>query len=506
MGGVRVYCGLPNSCAGQTPVQPVVPQALAPPPPALTPLSALAPGGSVSAWVGPKAGPGTGSGACPCGTYVTTWNVWNNATFAAAGEAGALAGITGVCSGPDAVVLNIMRGTGAPLLVDLAAGFQSIDGQSGTLINSVYGVGGTGPNPFSQICSNQDLILGMEVASEVSGTASYIAGLRVICGNPATANCASGPPALPTPAAPPVTPPPLDWTGWVGPKAGPAAYNGTCPCGTFVDKVSVWTDAGAAVTGFSAQCSSLAGAPPTILPFFPGAGAPENAASNVTGFAATSSIIGSVFAGAGTVDTTVAPFCEPGQLVLGIEVATEVRGTTQNLAGIRFLCGQPTVTNCASNAATPATTPAATLPAVTWTAWVGPKAGPVAYNGTCPCNTFVDAVRVWADASAAVTGLVGACSAPPGGARSLIQLLPGAGQPTSIPSNATGFVDTTPIIGSVYGAGSTSGLSTAPTCPPGEKVLALEIATELRGTTENVAGIRFRCGNPAVAACGRSLR
>ncbi|PSC76263.1 dynamin-related 4C-like [Micractinium conductrix] len=512
--GVRIYCENPVTCGGGTP-GPSPSPAPAPSPPA---ASTIVPSGSWSAWVGPNAGPGIYDGTCPCGTFITTWNVWADSTFAAPGEAGVLTGLSAQCSGPDQLPLELFRQPGAPQnKTEKLGGFAFADGQSGTLVNSLYGMGGTGPNALLQACTGADLLLGADVTTELRGGLEYVAGLRVLCGDPAITTCTASPspsPELSPVPAPPIEPPaPGNWSGWLGPKAGPAKYGGICPCGTSVQKWNLWSDAAyvagetGALYSITGECSGLDRFPLDVLP--DPAGTPATASNiSVAGFPATTgqsgTLIDSLYGIGGTGPNTLSYACAAGEVVLGIDVAVETVGAREYMAGIRIYCGDPLTCINGQGGVPPAPPPAAVQQGA-FTEWIGAKAGPAAYDASCPCGTFVNNVSVWTSVEGFVKGFALQCSPQsPGGASLPLQVMtyPGAGDPTSITQNATGFTDMTQIVTSVYGP---TAANTAPTCTGGFKVLGVEVATTQLGADEVLRGLRFFCGSctalpPAPAA------
>ena len=72
----------------------------------------------------------------------------------------------------------------------------------------------------------------LQVAVETVGAREYMAGIRIYCGDPLT--CINGQGGVP-PAPPPAAVQQGAFTEWIGAKAGPAAYDASCPCGTFVN-------------------------------------------------------------------------------------------------------------------------------------------------------------------------------------------------------------------------------------------------------------------------------
>ncbi|PSC76994.1 cytochrome P450 [Micractinium conductrix] len=226
LAGLRMNCGVPTvaSCAAPPPpvlpspslspvVLPPVPVVVPTPLPVLpgapagapepTPLPALpgapavAPGdpllAGVSPWLGPKAGPGSYSGICPCGSFVTSWSIWADSGFSQDSKSGALSGLAAGCGGAATSQLDVIPDAGDPSgSTNSGAGYTSIGGLGGTLVNSLLGMGGTGPTPFSHVCPAGQLIQGVQVATNKVGTTEYIAGLSVLCGDPASPTCING--------------------------------------------------------------------------------------------------------------------------------------------------------------------------------------------------------------------------------------------------------------------------------------------------------------------------
>ncbi|KAL4444915.1 hypothetical protein ABPG77_003965 [Micractinium sp. CCAP 211/92] len=529
--GLRIQCGNPTvtNCAGASPSPVATPQL--PPPAAPAPAPAPAPQGvGYSPWVGQE-GPSIFSGSCPCGSFVQTVYIWSDAaTLVQPGESGPLSGLTAQCSDTVGTSVQVLVGTGPPTnSTSSNTGFQLVSGLSGKYIDSILGMRGTGPIPYSIGCQGADVVLGFEVSTPTPPT--FIHGLRIQCGDPAVTNCAGASPVPLPPAASPspsITPPfgvftPSDW---LGASQGPAAYGGLCPCGTYVSSWSVWSDTtfigGSAgetgpLTGISGQCSGPDRYP---LEIFSGQGSPTATTSAAQGFNVSEVFFGSLIDriyGIGGVGPSLVNYdCPAGQVVLGLDVATSVVQGKEYMSGVRVLCGdpascdltpgapQPSAQATTAGAPAPAQAPGAApvAPKSVWTAWVGGASGPVAYNATCPCNSYMNEISSWSGAANGITGVTGLCSAGADGTRPALTLFPGTGPAVSTTSNATGFGFTSPIINGMYGTATVGGTQ-APACPAGQLILGVEAATNRSAAgVESLAGIRFLCGDAATANCG----
>ncbi|KAL4448063.1 hypothetical protein ABPG75_005282 [Micractinium tetrahymenae] len=524
MSGVRLYCGNPKSCA--------VPTASPPAPNSM----------GWSPWVGLD-GPSIFSGSCDCGSFVQAIYIWSDgATTVQAGETSPPSGLTAQCSGAGVVPIEVFRGIGPPTnSTDSEKGFQIVSGLSGIYIDSILGMGGTGPIPYSIGCQGTDVVLGFEVSTQ--DPPKYIHGLRIQCGNPEVTNCGATPsptpvtfPPLPPAALPSPSPAPVfaisNWSDWLGASQGPAMYAGLCPCGTFVSLWSVWSDAnftgGAAgetapLTGITGQCSG-----PDKYPLevgCAGCGSPTATTMSGQGFTVSEiyfgTLIDRMFGIGGLGPSIVTHNCPAGQVVLGLDVATSTVQGMEYMSGVRVLCGEPTSCNTTPGGASPTPTTAAAAPppalvqpvpqpppplvAVapkgTWTAWVGSQAGAAAYNATCPCNSYLnvslggalmDATRTWQRPCQVNWSALSPLA-------SVLQLFPGTGPATSTTSNATGFSYSSPIVDSIFGSGSAA---QAPACAAGQLILGVEVATNQSAAGgQNLAGMRFLCGDAATANC-----
>ena len=91
--------------------------------------------------------------------------------------------------------------------------------------------------------------------------------------------------------------------------------------------------------------------------------------------------------------------CLEGEKVAGFNIAYEPSPTppfTNISTGVRIYCENPVTCGGGTPGPSPSPAPAPSPPAAStivpsgsWSAWVGPNAGPGIYDGTCPCGTFI---------------------------------------------------------------------------------------------------------------------
>lgn len=257
-----------------------------------------------------------------------------------------------------------------------------------------------------------------------------------------------------------------------------------------MNEISAWTDAAGTVTGLTGLCSAGADGSRPALTLFPGTGPATSTTSNATGFGYTSPIISGMY-GTDSVGGTQAPACAAGQLILGVEAATnQSAGGGESLAGIRFLCGDAATANCAA-------------PAPAWSQLFGAADGTPGSNATCPCGSRIMLVDVFSDPtvvqgadSGPIFGLDAGCST--GDTLTLLSANTTQGSQTA--SNLAGFTAVTGSSGAfvdgLFDLGGSGPNNFTYTCPSGV-LTGLAVTTKPLNGRPSLAGIKFYCGTPA---------
>ncbi|GAB4823925.1 hypothetical protein N2152v2_010971 [Parachlorella kessleri] len=123
---------------------------------------------------------------CPCGTWVTQWRVWQAVgKVTLVGDKDPLNGIVAVCS--NGAVLDVLPGLSGPgTAIGSPTGFQGVSGKFGRFLDSMYGLGGTGPTDYSFACQAGNRVLGFQVVTEAAAGAAVAKRVRVFCGSTTT--------------------------------------------------------------------------------------------------------------------------------------------------------------------------------------------------------------------------------------------------------------------------------------------------------------------------------
>lgn len=114
---------------------------------------------------------------------ISVWQLRGQASLL--GDRDPLAGITATCS--NGFNLAIAPRVGPPSqFTSSVAGYKGVFGSYGLFLDSVFGIGGTGPSSFSWSCPLGLKVLGLHVSME-SPTPSdplVLKRVRVYCGSP----------------------------------------------------------------------------------------------------------------------------------------------------------------------------------------------------------------------------------------------------------------------------------------------------------------------------------
>lgn len=236
-------------------------------------------------------------------------------------DQGSISGLTASCAGANSMSAELEvfpgQGTTPDAMRNLTGGLTNITVVTGQFLDSVLGVGGTGPTTVSLAaaataaclllvlvlelgvaasplphlcpcsvtlqanfsCDPGEVVTGVHVAWEPSPVPPYTnvaTGVRIYCADPntcapidtgnVTAASTAPPTAPPTPPAPDSNYTQLPtgvWSGWIGPVKGPPYYGGICPCNTIMQASGAACMRSAACSG--ADCSMPAACPGCLL-------------------------------------------------------------------------------------------------------------------------------------------------------------------------------------------------------------------------------------------------
>ncbi|GAB4813481.1 hypothetical protein N2152v2_000527 [Parachlorella kessleri] len=112
------------------------------------------------------------SAACPCGSFITEWQFWSRGGASTPlGDLDPINGIAFTCS--NGVKRQVVAGVGAPLSpLSSSTGWTTMYGQYGVYVDSLYGVGGSGPSRFGVSCDQGNKVQGVSPSLTPTSDAS----------------------------------------------------------------------------------------------------------------------------------------------------------------------------------------------------------------------------------------------------------------------------------------------------------------------------------------------